>query len=57
MSTSRSRRWFQGQFAPARKPKRGKYGPGHVCKHGVRFPDPCQPCDDDAREAHEANRS
>jgi hypothetical protein len=29
----------------------GKIGPGHVCKHGVRWPHACQPCDDAAWEA------
>lgn len=23
----------------------GKIGPGHICKHGVRWPHPCFPCD------------
>jgi hypothetical protein len=26
----------------------GQIGPGHVCKHGVRWPHPCNPCDDAA---------
>ncbi len=29
-------------------PDTGKIGPGHVCKHGIRWPHPCQPCDNAA---------
>lgn len=29
-------------------PDLGKIGPGHVCKHGIRWPHPCDPCDDEA---------
>ena len=29
-------------------PDHGRIGPGHVCKHGIRWPHPCQPCDDAA---------
>lgn len=27
-------------------PDLGEIKPGHVCKHGIRWPHPCQPCDD-----------
>ena len=30
----------------------GEIRPGHVCKHGVRWPHPCGPCDDAAWELH-----
>lgn len=29
-----------------RDPDHGKIGSGHICKHGVRWPHPCEPCDD-----------
>ena len=34
-------------------PDLGRIGRGHVCKHGVRWPHPCQPCDDAAWEAEQ----
>jgi len=37
----------------ARDPDLGKIGPGHVCKHGIRWPHPCQPCDDAAWNARQ----
>lgn len=36
----------------ATDPDLGEIGPGHVCKHGVRWPHPCVPCDDAAWEFH-----
>jgi hypothetical protein len=33
-------------------PDHGQIGPGHVCKHGVRWPHPCNPCDDAAWAHH-----
>lgn len=29
-------------------PDLGKISPGHACKHGIRWPHACQPCDDAA---------
>ena len=36
----------------AMDPDLGEIGPGHVCKHGVRWPYPCAACDDAAWELH-----
>lgn len=33
---------------PGGDPDHGRIGPGHVCKHGIRWPHPCQACDDAA---------
>lgn len=32
-------------------PDLGHIERGHICKHGVRWPHACQPCDDAAWEA------
>lgn len=37
-------------------PDLGKIERGHVCKHGVRWPHACQPCDDAAWEARTATK-
>lgn len=41
--------------APGSDPDHGRIGPGHVCKHGVRWPHACQPCDEAAWEEHKRN--
>lgn len=33
-------------------PDLGQIERGHVCKHGIRWPHPCQPCDDAAWQLH-----
>lgn len=35
-------------------PDLGKIGPGHVCKHGIRWPHACTDCDEAAWKAHSA---
>lgn len=32
-------------------PDLGRIKPGHVCKHGIRWPHSCAECDDDAYRA------
>jgi len=36
-------------------PDLGSIERGHICKHGVRWPHACQPCDDAAWDAHTAD--
>lgn len=42
---------------PDSDPDLGKIGPGHVCKHGIRWPHACEPCDEAAYAAHQAQKS
>lgn len=51
---TRDNRRFAGDSAGyGGDPDHGRLGPGHVCKHGVRWPHACQPCDDAAWEERE----
>lgn len=43
-----------GALREAGDPDLGKIEAGHVCKHGVRWPHACGPCDDAAWKAHQA---
>lgn len=40
----------------ASDPDLGKIGPGHVCKHGVRWPHACVPCDEAAWAMEKSRR-
>jgi hypothetical protein len=55
-------RWIKGEgftdaeaiaaaFRSAAPPTPTQEGPGHVCKHGIRWPHPCDDCDSAAWEA------
>lgn len=38
----------QLEFCDRTDPDLGSIGPGHVCKHGIRWPHRCDPCADAA---------
>jgi len=46
---------FMPTIAP--DPDLGKIGPGHVCKHQVRWPHPCDDCDRAAWEARPSTQA
>jgi hypothetical protein len=43
-----------GALREAEDPDLGKIEAGHICKHGVRWPHACVPCDDASWKAHQA---
>lgn len=52
MKTPQAQPALAASAGSATDPDLGEIRPGHVCKHGVRWPHPCVPCDDAAWELH-----